>query len=152
MKHFLRAFLIALVTITLSAQNNKATALALNTNAENTEKIGVFKFDSEIIDYGTLKQNADGNRSFTFKNIGNTPIIISKVKASCGCTVATKPNQPIMPGETAKIGIKYATNRIGAFSKSITIISNAKEAMKILRIKGTILKTNLETSKNLSSI
>lgn len=100
---------------------------------------GVFDFKTETIDYGTISKNTDGNRSFIFKNTGNSPIVITSVKGSCGCTVATKPTKPIMPNETAKIGVKYATNRVGAFSKTITVTSNASEKSKVLRIKGNVM-------------
>ncbi|MGO3184470.1 MAG: DUF1573 domain-containing protein [Aequorivita sp.] len=100
---------------------------------------GVFKFDSKVIDYGTLAHNADGVRAFTFKNVGDAPIVISKVKGSCGCTVPSKPDHAIMPGETAEIGVKYATNRVGAFSKTVTVTSNASDATVVLKIKGKIL-------------
>lgn len=126
-------FICALVT----AQSSTNNLLALNSSA----KLGVFEFKSEIVDYGTIKQNSDGKRVFVFKNTGDSPIIISKVKGSCGCTVPTKPDQPILPGETAEIGVKYATNRIGKFNKSITITSNASEATKVIRIKGEVIKT-----------
>lgn len=104
------------------------------------ETAGVFEFESEVLDYGKIKQNSDGNRVFTFKNTGNTPIIISNLKGSCGCTIATKPSEPIMPGKTGEIGVKYATNRVGGFSKTITITSNASESKKVIRIKGIVLK------------
>lgn len=116
------------------------TTLFAQEVATNDE--GVFKFETEIINYGNIQQNADGNRLFTFKNIGDSAIIITNVKASCGCTVATKPNKPILPGETAEIGVNYTTSRIGTFSKSITITSNASEKTKVLRIKGNILDAN----------
>ncbi len=103
---------------------------------------GVFEFETEIIDYGKIEQNTNGSRLFTFKNVGNSAIIITNVKASCGCTVATKPNKPILPGETAEIGVNYATGRMGSFSKSITITSNASEKTKVLRIKGNVLAEN----------
>jgi hypothetical protein len=101
---------------------------------------GIFDFETEVLDYGKINLNDDGNRVFTFKNIGKTPIIISNIKGSCGCTVATKPNEPIMPGKTGEIGVKYATNRVGGFSKTITITSNASESKKVLRVKGIVLK------------
>ena len=131
MKNLLKVCIVVLFTINLSAQD-----LAMNTNS----KVGVFEFETETIDYGTIEQNTDGNRIFTFKNVGNAPIIISKVKASCGCTVPTKPNQPIMPGETGEISVKYATNRLGAFSKTITVSSNANEVKKMIRVKGKVVK------------
>ncbi len=105
---------------------------------EKTDK-GVFQFENETINYGVIAINSDGHRSFTFTNVGNEPIIITKVKGSCGCTVATKPSEPILPGESAEIGVKYATNRLGGFSKSITITSNASETSKVVRIKGNVV-------------
>lgn len=116
------------------------TTLFAQEVATNDE--GVFKFETEIINYGNIQKNSDGNRLFTFKNIGNSAIIITNVKASCGCTVATKPNKPILPGETAEIGVSYSTSRIGSFSKTITITSNASETNKVLRINGNVLDAN----------
>jgi len=116
---------------------------SVNTNS------GVFDFKTETIDYGTVNKNTDGNRSFTFKNTGTKPIIITSVKGSCGCTVATKPSKPIMPNETAEIGVKYDTKRVGPFSKTITVVSNASEKSKVLRIKGNITKT--ETTQVVSN-
>ena len=98
---------------------------------------GIFEFESQVIDYGTIAHNSDGVRAFKFTNVGKSPIVITKVKGSCGCTVPTKPKGPIMPGETAEIGVKYATDRVGAFSKTVTVTSNANEASIVLKIKGT---------------
>jgi hypothetical protein len=113
-----------------------------------TENVGSFHFDNKTIDYGTVEHNSNGERSFTFKNVGNAPIIISRVKGSCGCTVPTKPKGAIMPGETAKIGVKYDTKREGAFSKTITVTSNASEKNLILKIKGKVSpKTQATQSK-----
>ena len=100
----------------------------------------VFEFVTETIDYGKIEKDSDGVRVFTFKNIGNAPLIIDKVKGSCGCTVPTKPEGPIMPGETGEIKVKYATNRVGGFSKTVTITSNATEPRKVVRVKGIVLK------------
>ena len=108
--------------------------------------VGVFQFETEIINYGTIAQNSDGNRAFVFKNVGNAPIIISEVKASCGCTIPSKPNKPIMPGETAEIEVKYATSRLGGFSKTLTVISDASEPKKIIRIKGNVFKNTSQSN------
>jgi hypothetical protein len=100
----------------------------------------VFEFETRVIDYGEIAANSDGNRVFKFKNIGKSPLIISKVKGSCGCTVPTKPEEPIMPGESGEIKVKYATNRIGPFSKTVTITSNAYEPQVVLKVKGRVLE------------
>lgn len=105
----------------------------------DTNDLGVFHFEEEIIDYGTIQQNDNGIRTFTFTNRGRAPIVISKVKTTCGCTVPTYPKQAILPGETGSIEIKYATNRVGKFSKTITVFSNADTKEKKLKIKGNVL-------------
>jgi hypothetical protein len=99
-----------------------------------------FKFEKETIDYGKIEKDSNGERSFVFTNVGDQPIIIERVQSSCGCTVPKKPEGPIMPGKKAEIKVKYATNRVGGFSKSITIYSNAKNPRKIVRIKGLVNK------------
>ncbi|MEE9349363.1 MAG: DUF1573 domain-containing protein [Flavobacteriaceae bacterium] len=140
MIHLVKVCTLSLIAILFSlnitAQSSKSNDLAMNIES----KSGVFQFENDVLDYGTILKDSNGKRVFTFKNTGNSPIVINKVKASCGCTVATKPNAPIMPGETAEIGVSYATSRVGKFSKSITISSNASEQSKVLRIKGEVLK------------
>lgn len=98
------------------------------------------KFETEVIDYGTIEYKSDGIRYFRFENTGSAPLIIEKVKGSCGCTVPTKPEDPIMPGETGEIKVKYATNRVGRFTKTVTITSNATDKPKVVKIKGEVLK------------
>ncbi|AZJ33000.1 Protein of unknown function [Tenacibaculum mesophilum] len=99
-----------------------------------------FQFETASIDYGKIKQGADGVRVFEFINIGTEPLIIKDIKSTCGCTVPKKPEKPIMPGEKGQIEVSYDTRRVGGFSKAITIISNAKASRKMLKIKGHVEK------------
>lgn len=95
-------------------------------------------FEEEVIDYGTIDKGADGKRVFIFTNTGNEPLIISNCKGSCGCTVPTCPKEPIMPGETGEIEVKYDTQRVGSFTKSVTVTSNALTPTKSVQIKGVV--------------
>lgn len=95
-------------------------------------------FENDMHDYGTLKQGADGGCEFKFTNTGKEPLIISNAVGSCGCTVPTWPKEPILKGQTAVINVHYDTKRVGAFTKNVTITSNAKTTTKILTIKGTV--------------
>lgn len=99
-------------------------------------------FETEVIDYGTIDRNADGKRDFVLTNNGTEPLIISDAKGSCGCTVPTFPKDPIMPGQKAVIGVKYDTNRVGAFQKTVTLTTNLPEANKTLTIKGVVNDPN----------
>ena len=120
--------------------------LSISVNGQTKEEIKkdftgpVFEFENAVIDYGDIAANSDGNRTFKFKNIGKSPLIITAVKGSCGCTVPTKPEEPIMPGDSGEIKVKYATNRIGPFSKTVTITSNAYEPTVVLKVKGRVLE------------
>lgn len=106
-----------------------------------------FKFDTEVIDYGKITQGSNGVRVFEFTNTGKSPLIITRIQASCGCTVPKKPDQPIMPGERGKIEVSYDTKRLGGFSKAITIFSNAKSTRKMIKIKGYVQRENAPEKK-----
>lgn len=119
-------------------------ALALfNANDSNIlndfTKAAIINFETEIIDYGTVIQHSDGAKTFWFTNTGEAPLLITDVKTTCGCTVPSYSKAPILPGESGEIEIKYSTARLGAFTKSITVISNAEGGNKILKIKGNVV-------------
>lgn len=135
MKKLMTLLFIGFITFSINAQEEKVAEIAQDPNAP------VFEFETDVIDYGKIALNADGVRVFKFKNVGKSPLIISNIKSSCGCTVPKKPTEPILPGKSGEIEVKYATNRPGGFSKSITVKSNASEPTKILRIKGIVLKS-----------
>lgn len=103
------------------------------------EKVAIIDFETELVDYGTITQGSGGTKVFTFINKGNAPLVISEVKTSCGCTVPTYSKTPILPGKEGELEIKYNTKRLGSFTKTITVISNAKDIRKTLKIKGTVI-------------
>lgn len=103
------------------------------------QKVAKIEFKSETIDYGEIKKGSDGVRVFEFTNTGDAPLIIEDVKSSCGCTVPKKPEEPVLPGETGKIEVKYDTKRVGPIRKTVTVYSNAEESVKALKIKGTVI-------------
>ena len=102
------------------------------------QQVAKIEFKTETVDYGEIEKGSDGVRVFEFTNTGNAPLIISKVSSSCGCTIPKKPEEPILPGETGEIQVKYDTNRPGPILKAITVISNSDTPTKILKIKGTV--------------
>lgn len=116
-----------------------AFAQDATTNVESASGAEL-SFETEVIDYGTISQNADGVRMFKFKNTGTAPLIISNAKGSCGCTVPSWPKQPINPGESGEIKVKYATNRLGPINKSVTVTSNSSKPTTVLRIKGNVIE------------
>lgn len=102
-------------------------------------------FEKDVHDFGTLKQHGDASTEFKFTNTGNQPLIISNARGSCGCTVPSWPKEPIAPGETGVIKVKYDSKRLGMINKSVTISSNAtNQPTKVIRIKGKIEKAPKE--------
>lgn len=96
-------------------------------------------FQEDTIDYGDIKKGADGLRVFTFTNTGDQPLIITEVKSTCGCTIPKKPDQPIAPGASETIEVKYDTKRVGPIRRTITVYSNAENNPIVsLKIKGNV--------------
>ncbi|MFT5859492.1 MAG: hypothetical protein ACI865_001595 [Flavobacteriaceae bacterium] len=132
MKKLLLSFITLLAVGVTSFQAHAQDAIQLDGAA--------IEFTKETHDYGTIAYGSDGHCTFEFKNTGTAPLIISKANKSCGCTVPSWPQEPILPGETAVIKVKYDTKRPGAINKSVTIVSNAVNAPSaIIRIKGNVL-------------
>ena len=102
------------------------------------QKKAVIEFKSETVDYGEIEYGSDGVRSFEFTNTGDDVLIVARVYSTCGCTVPEKPEEPIQPGETGVIKVKYDTTRQGPIRKTISVYSNASEKPHTLKIKGIV--------------
>lgn len=125
--------LLAVAFFTVNAYSQDKAEPNTNPNAPKLE------FSTIVLDYGEIAKGGDGVRYFDFVNTGKEPLIISNVKSSCGCTVPEYPKTPIGPGESSQIKVKYNTNRVGPFRKTITIFSNAEGGKNILTVKGKVL-------------
>ncbi len=103
---------------------------------------GQFNFEKETHDFGTIQEGDPAVHEFSFTNTGDQPIVISRVKASCGCTTPFWTREPVLPGEKGTIKASYnSKGRPGNFHKSITITSNATTPTKVLQIKGLVERT-----------
>ena len=99
------------------------------------------RFTETEHNYGTIQKGGDGKCTFTFVNEGNEPLILSNVKASCGCTTPSYTQKPVMPGKEGTIDVKYNTNNVGGFSKTVTVTSNAVDNPRVvLKIKGNVVQ------------
>ena len=103
-------------------------------------KAPMISFETETIDYGDIAKGSDGVRTFVFENTGDAPLEIQGVRSSCGCTIPKKPEAPIAPGEKGEITVRYDTNRVGVFRKTVTVNTNVVSTSIIaLKIKGNVL-------------
>ena len=138
-----KIYLLLLFIFTTSSLITAQEQITINYNAP------IIKFETELIDLGTFMQYDDPSSKceFIFTNTGKEPLIISKAKGSCGCTVPNWPKEPIMSGESGVIQVNYDEKRVGSFNKSITITSNAKNSPQIVKVKGKILATEKKNSQ-----
>ena len=103
------------------------------------------EFEKVVHDYGDVPYNGNGECEFRFTNTGTEPLLVQKPKSSCGCTIPSWPNEPILPGESDVIKVTYRTNRAGNINKTVTVTSNAvKNSTVVLRIKGRVLEQPTE--------
>ncbi|MFK7785202.1 MAG: DUF1573 domain-containing protein [Crocinitomicaceae bacterium] len=131
MKKLISSAVAILAMLTISF-NSSAQDVAVESGAK-------ISFGKEMHDYGEVKYGGDGYCTFIFENTGNEPLILGDVKGSCSCTVPEWPKDPIAPGETGELKVKYNTKKPGAINKSVTIKSNAiNTPVKVIKIKGNV--------------
>lgn len=100
----------------------------------------VIEFQETSFDFGTIgENNGKAVHVFQFKNTGELPLILTNVRAGCGCTTPEWNRQPIAPGEAGSIKVSFdPRNRPGAFTKSVTVNSNAANSVVSLTIRGNV--------------
>ena len=144
-KLFLMALIAFMGIAVASAQNvtpsgteqQSSTDQNVNVNSQPGPRI---TFTAMEHNYGTIEKGGDGNCEFEFTNTGNEPLVLVNVRASCGCTTPEWTQKPVMPGKTGIIKVRYNTNNVGGFSKTVTVQSNAIDSPRtVLRIKGNVV-------------
>ncbi|MCB0805479.1 MAG: DUF1573 domain-containing protein [Bacteroidales bacterium] len=124
------------------AQNDRAVSAQQAQTVDANPNAPQIVFDKLVHDYGDINQHGDGKCEFKFTNEGKEPLILSNVRSSCGCTVPEWPRQPILPGNSEIIKVKYDTKRVGVINKTIHVYSNATDSPVTLRIQGKVLASN----------
>lgn len=133
---FALAGALFLVTAPASAQTAKATPSTVTAPS----KPSMVTWTKDVHDFGDLKKAVPASYDFTFKNTTKETILITNVKASCGCTATNYTKTPIKPGEMASVTATFNAASAGPFSKAITVTTNDSETPKILTIKGKVVE------------
>lgn len=136
----------AVATMALTSCNEKATAKIDDANlaavAQTEQTIGDFpimSFEESVYDFGTVEEGTEVVKEFKFKNTGKAPLIVVNAKGSCGCTVPTWSKEPLAPGETGTMLVKFNTSgKPNAQTKTVTIKANTEKGTESLTIKGNV--------------
>jgi len=99
-----------------------------------------FEWKETTHNFGKIEQGNPVNYNFIFENKGKSPLIISNVKGSCGCTITEYTKQPILPGKTGVVTAIFDAATPGAFNKSIRVTANVEGGSETLFIKGEVIK------------
>jgi len=98
-------------------------------------------FSESSCDYGTLEQNTENLHVFSFTNTGTNPLIIENAEGSCGCTVPEYPREPIPPGGSGEIKVKYSPGQqIGQQNKTVSITANTPDRITTLNISALVVE------------
>jgi hypothetical protein len=129
------------VSVSVSAQEKKTTAAIPAANAPAAapaQKPTGLSFKEDNFNFGDIEKGKPVTHEFTFKNTSKETILITAVKASCGCTTPTWSKDPIKPGESGSITATYNAANPGSFTKTVTVTTNDTDQNKILVIKGKV--------------
>lgn len=136
---------LALVFVTLVACTNNAGEEAEKRKLDYAEMIDnptSMEFEEMAFDFGEIVDGELVNKVFSFKNTGDTELVLISVKGSCGCTVPEDwPKHPIAPGETGEIAVTFnSANRVGNVKKSVRIEANTMPTVTTLSITGKVVE------------
>ena len=138
MKKFIILLIIPLFSLLHANAQTQPAVTATPAKTEVNPNAPIAKWDKVVNDFGEIPQNIPKAADFTLTNEGKEPLIISSAKASCGCTNMKYSSEPILPGKTSVVSATYNAAAPGAFTKTITVITNADPNPVVLQIKGTV--------------
>ena len=138
----LAATLFLSVSANAQETNKKSTAVKATTTTTTVTpaapKATGLTFKDDTFNFGDIPKGTPATHEFTFKNTSKQTVLITGVKASCGCTAADYTKTPIKPGESGMVKATYNAANEGAFTKTVTVTANDTETPKVLTIKGKV--------------
>jgi hypothetical protein len=129
---------IALTAMLLSFTPQQNTTGSFSDEISKDLKNSI-KWKNTEINLGEIPQSKPVTIEFEFTNNGDSPVLITNVQASCGCTSTNYVKTPITPGETTKITAVFNAAAKGVFKKNVTVTTNADESPKTLTFMGTVI-------------
>lgn len=140
MKKLLLLAVFTVFAVAAMAQQLPAATVLKN---EVQSDVAVFTWENTTHDFGKIKQGVPVTHEFKFTNTGKTPLVITNVQASCGCTTPDWSKQPVMPGGQGFIKATYNAASTGGFNKTVTVTANIETGFVQLTIKGEVLVTEV---------
>lgn len=122
--------------------SSRVKAENVETAAERDAQVGdypVMSFEQEEHDFGNIKRGTNVEHVFKFTNTGKAPLVITSATSSCGCTAPDAPlNDPIAPGESREMTVKFDGSGQGQTTKTVNINANTENGTEKIRIKAFV--------------
>lgn len=113
---------------------NSSAAQAAQSRAKTT-----IQFVETVHDFGNMKQGDVAETTFKFTNTGKEPLVIENAQGSCGCTVPEYPKEPVAPGASGEIKVKFnSAGKSNAQQKTVTLTANTEPIQTVLTIKAFV--------------
>ena len=109
----------------------------------NSGKLPVLEFDKTEHDFGNIENGTPVETVFTYKNVGESPLVVTDIKSTCGCTVPQDWDRtPLATGESSTFTVKFNGKGNGMTTKSLTVVANTAKGNEVVRIKANINNPN----------
>ncbi len=138
MKNLLLIALILVIGLSQTNAQTTNTAATAQTTVVNPNAPKA-KWEKTVNDYGDIDQGIPKEAEFKLTNEGKEPLLIQTARAGCGCTNLKYSQEPILPGKSTIVAVTYNAAAMGAFTKSITVTTNADPNPVMLLIRGTVI-------------
>jgi hypothetical protein len=137
-------FVVVLLSMSNILKAQGPMAVKNDHSVMTTEKS--ISWDSKLIDLGNIQKDVATDATFEFTNNTEQPVVIARVKSSCGCTVTSYERKAILPGESASVTATYNARKVGNFRKNVTVfLSN--DSQYVLSLKGNVITENVVVAK-----
>ena len=134
----MKIFKISVIALLLAVIPASASVLNVSKIIENVADT-VISWKAETIDVGQIPQGTPKTIKFEFTNSTSKPVLITNVRASCGCTATDYSKESIAPGKTGYVNAIYNAAGVGAFTKTVTVTTSDSDSSKQLTFKGTVV-------------
>ncbi len=136
-----------LMVIAVALFAGLSIATAQTQQAKKEVKKSKLEWLQTDVNLGNVPQGTPVTATYEFINKGKTPVVLTNVRTSCGCTKKSAPTEPIKPGEKSKIQATYNAARVGSFTKTVTVTTNEGVSPKRLIIRGVVVAKKKEVKK-----
>jgi Protein of unknown function (DUF1573) len=142
-------FIAATIPFLIACGNNQQKEAVANAALPSQEVMNdttnwtTIQWTDSVQNFGKVVDGEKVLISFHFKNTGTKPLIISSVIAGCGCTVPSKPEEPILPGAEGVIKAEFnSEGRVGKADKYVTVNCNTATQTYTLKFEGEVTAKN----------